>query len=77
MNLRAERTGLVAGFRLVADVHADDVGAFAREREGDGLANAPARAGDDGHFVFESFMIIFCICNSDSPVNCAYAVWLV
>ena len=57
VKLCAERLRLRAGFRLVADVHADDVGAFAREREGDGLADSAAGPGDDGCFVFESFCV--------------------
>ena len=51
----AERFRLGAGFRLVADVHADGVRAFAGKREGNGLADAPARAGDHGDFVAETF----------------------
>ena len=55
---------LRAGFRLVADVHADGVRAFAGEGERDGLADAPAGAGDDGDFVFKSFCVINYIVDS-------------
>jgi hypothetical protein len=33
------------------------VSAFAREGEGDGLADSAAGPGDDGYFVFESFCV--------------------
>ena len=62
IEFRAEHLCLRAGFRLVADVHADDVGAFAREREGDGLADSAAGPGDDGCFIFETFCVHkFCL----------------
>ena len=54
IELCAERFRFHAGFRLVADVHADDVGAFAREGEGDGLADSAAGPGDDGYFVLKT-----------------------
>ena len=51
----AQRFRLRAGLGLVADVHADGVGAFAGERKGNGLADAPAGAGDDGDFICKTF----------------------
>src|ERR1035437_3343095 len=45
---RTEFFGLGGGFRLVTDVHADDMSAFARERQRDGLADSAAGTGDDG-----------------------------
>ena len=57
MNFAPSAFALRAGLGLVADVHADGVGAFAGEREGDGLADAPAGAGDNGHFIFETFCV--------------------
>jgi hypothetical protein len=40
---------------LVADVHADDVRAFAGKRKGNGLADAAAGPGHNGDFVAKTF----------------------
>ena len=55
VELRAQRFRLRAGLGLVADVHADGVRAFAGKRQRNGLADAPAGAGDNGDFIFETF----------------------
>ena len=67
----AEGSGLGGGFRLVADVHAHGMGAFAREREGDGLSNAASGAGDDGYFACETFCFhnFLLLCGSAGRVS--------
>ena len=54
MNVTARCFYFVAGFPEVAARNADDRRAFPRKSDTDGLANAPARAGDNHDFVFES-----------------------
>ena len=50
----ARRLHRRAGLRQIAARHADDRCAFLRKRHANCLPNAPARAGDNDHFVFES-----------------------
>ena len=64
VELRAQRFRLGAGLGLVADVHADGMRALAGERERNGLADAPARSGDDGNFAGKTFCfhdLSFCL----------------